>query len=105
MERAAFRDEIKLRLTGNLLELELNDETIDMIINSALRELQRYICTTELITVPFSKCIDLSTVTNESGNNIKVSSVSRIYRAEGFNSDSTDSSNSTVAVDPLYASQ
>ena len=43
MERKAYRDEIKLLLTGNILDLELDDATLDKIINSALREIQRYI--------------------------------------------------------------
>ena len=38
-----FRDEIKLKLTGDLLESELDDDTLNKIIKSALRELQRYI--------------------------------------------------------------
>ena len=58
MDIAAYRDEIKLKLTGNLLEIELDDATIDKVINSALRELQRYICSVEVMTIPFSPCID-----------------------------------------------
>ena len=34
-----FRDEIKLKLTGDLLESELDDDTLNKIIKSALREL------------------------------------------------------------------
>lgn len=47
------REEIRLKLTGDLLEIELEDDTIDQIIMSAIRELQRYITVTRLITVPF----------------------------------------------------
>jgi hypothetical protein len=35
-------DEIKLELTGGILDLELEDVTIEMIIRKALREIQRY---------------------------------------------------------------
>ena len=35
MKKEAFRDEIKLRLTGNLLELEIDDATIDKLIDAA----------------------------------------------------------------------
>ena len=41
----AIRDEIKLKLTGDLLEFELEDSTLDKVIYSAIRELQRYITT------------------------------------------------------------
>ena len=55
-----YRDEIKLKLTGYLLEMEIDDPTLDRIINSALREVQRYICDTNYITIPFQNCIDFS---------------------------------------------
>ena len=103
MKKEAFRDEIKLRLTGNLLELEIDDATIDKLIDAALREVQRYICSTRFITVPFKKCIDFNKKEDTGGKKIKVSSVSRVYRAIGFVSDS--GSNDTHAVDPMYASQ
>lgn len=103
MEMSSFRDEIKLKLTGNLLEIELDDSTIDSIINSALREMQRYICTTELVTIPFGRCIDLSEVKDVTGKNIKVSSVSRIYRTQGYIGENYG--NDYAAVDPMYASQ
>ena len=80
----AYREELRLKLTGGLLELELSDTAIDSILNSALRELRRYIDSTRLITVPFSRCIHLSDVKDAQGDFIKVSSVSRIYRAEGI---------------------
>ena len=37
VELAAYRDEIKLRLTGGVIDLELNDAAIDGCINSAFR--------------------------------------------------------------------
>ena len=43
MDMRAYVDEIKLSVTGGVLELEIGDETIMQIVNSALRELQRYI--------------------------------------------------------------
>lgn len=103
MDITALRDEIRLKLTGGLLDLELDDVTIDKIIQSTLRELQRYIANTRLITVPFEKCIDLSTVKDITGKPIKVSSVSRIYRTNGFVVD--DNENPNQAVDPMQASQ
>ena len=35
-------EELKLELTGQVLELELDDSTLDLTISKALRELQRY---------------------------------------------------------------
>lgn len=103
MDITALRDEIRLKLTGGLLDLELDDVTIDKIIQSTLRELQRYIANTRLVTVPFERCIDLSTVKDITGKPIKVSSVSRIYRTNGFVVD--DNENPNQAVDPMQASQ
>ena len=55
-----YREEIKLKLTGQILDIELDDDTIDSVIKSALREMQRYLSSTSLITVPFSRCIDIN---------------------------------------------
>lgn len=83
---------IKLQLTGNVLDIELTDNDIAEIVNMELREVQRYIDTTQFITVPFSQCIDLT--------NSKVSAVVRVYRTNSYNG-----SNQTGAfyADPMYA--
>ena len=54
MDLKSYVDEIKLKLTGNLLELEIDDETIVKVIYSAFREIQRYIDLTVYETMPFS---------------------------------------------------
>ena len=95
-----YRDEIKLKLTGYLLEMEIDDSTLDRIITSALREVQRYICDTNYITIPFQNCIDFSNKENTNGKQIKVNSVSRVYRTEGF----TSNGNSTT-MDPMQVAQ
>ena len=77
-----FRDEIKLKLTGDILESELDDDTYDKIINSALRELQRYINHTKLITIPYKECIDLSNPEDTNNEHIDVNSVVMVYRTE-----------------------
>lgn len=102
MDRQAYIDEIKFRLTGNLLETELDTKAFDTIINVSLREIQRYISSTKILTIPFSRCIDLSTVKDEDGKNIKVNSISRIFRAEGYVGDTTGP---TGLVDPMYVGQ
>lgn len=88
----AYRDEIRLRLTGGLLDLELDDAALDKVINAALREIQRYNCSTRLATIPFSPCIDLS--------ECKVSSVSRVFRSQGYMAAEGDMQGSWT--DPMY---
>lgn len=94
MQMQAYIDEIKLHLTGGVLQLEIDDSTIMKVVNSAFREVQRYIDTTKLETLPFQRCINL--------NPRKINSVVQIYRAEGFTSEtSTDSS----VQDPMLVQQ
>ena len=52
-------DEIKLELTGLILDMEINDETLVSVVKKALRELTRYWDESRLITIPFASCIDL----------------------------------------------
>lgn len=89
MNMQAYVDEIKLDVTGGILELEIPDSTIQRIVNSAMRELQRYICSTKLLTLKYEKAIDLS--------EYSINSVARVYRAEGLNNTSTGS----YTTDPL----
>ena len=104
MDITAYRDEIRLKLTGFMLDLELDDITLDRIIESCLREVQRYISSTKLITVPFSRCIDLSTIKDEEGKDIKVNSVSAVYRTDAtFNGDIKN--DNTSLVDPMSVAQ
>lgn len=102
MDRQAYIDEIKFRLTGNLLETELDTKAFDTIINVSLREIQRYISSTKILTIPFSKCIDMSKIKDEEDREVKINSISRIYRADGYVG---DTSSSTGMVDPMYAAQ
>ena len=71
MDMSAYIDELKLALSGNLLDLELDDSVFASVVNSSLREVQRYIGTTAIITVPYSSCIDCKPY--------KISSVSNIF--------------------------
>ncbi len=104
MDITAYRDEIRLKLTGGLIDLELDDVTIDRIVQSCMRELQRYITSTKLITIPYSRCINLQEITDDLGNPIKVSSVSRVYRTDSFAGDSGGTYTNAVT-DPMLASQ
>lgn len=92
MDMQAIKDEVLLKLTGNVTSIELSDATLTQVINSALREIQRYIDTLKMITIPYSSCIDVS--------EYKVSSIVGVRRAEGY----VDSDGKGMS-DPLYASQ
>ena len=42
MKLAQVLDEIKLELTGSVLEMEIEDSTLISVVNKSLRELERY---------------------------------------------------------------
>jgi len=102
MNKAAYRDEIRLRLTGGLLELEVDDSILDRVIDASLRELQRYICFPNLISIPYERCIDLSELRDRDGNQVKISSVIGIYRTVGYTGDVV---NGAYPSDPMYMAQ
>ena len=97
MTTSEMIDEIKLELTGGILKLEIPDETLKAVVDKALREVQRYIDTTKIITVPYSKCIDLD------GMEDKISAITNVFRIKGylFSDGEVDSSQ----VDPMWIAQ
>lgn len=92
MDIRAYIDEIKLKITGGVIDLEINDDVIASIVNASLRELQRYIDSTKIITIPYSACIDMSPY--------KPSSVSRVYRSVGYGVGNSEANNNSY--DPMY---
>lgn len=94
LDLQGYVDNIKLQLTGGVLDLELTDETLAQLVNAALREVQRYIASTKIITIPYKACIDLS--------EYNVSSVSRVFRADGYVIANSDIENSAAYTDPMY---
>lgn len=96
MDMAAYKDEVRVKLGGSVLELELDDSNLEKVINSAFREIQRYIDTTRLATIPYTPCIDLS--------DMGVSSVSRVFRHKGYLGNTSEVEGSSM-VDPVYAAQ
>ena len=90
--------EIKLELTGYILDMEITDETLVSVVKKALRELERFWDETTMITVPFASCINLE------GDFFKeqVSSIVKIYRTEGVG-DSSDGL--SVVNDPIQMAQ
>lgn len=76
MNREAYIDEIKLALTGFVLESELDENTYNLILDSSFREVQRYINTTSLITLPYNNCIDIS--------DLHVDVVTNVFRTAAY---------------------
>ena len=89
--------EIKLELTGYILDMEIDDETLVSVVKKSLRELERFWDETTMITVPFASCIDL---TGEFFKE-KVSSIVKIYRTDGVG----DASGLSVTNDPIQMAQ
>lgn len=94
MDMKAYIDEIKLEVTGGILELEIGDEVLQQVLNSSLRELQRYISSTNVVTLPYSKCIDFKE------HNLKVNTITKVLRASG---DGISANEQSVS-DPLQLS-
>lgn len=55
-----YIDRIKTMLGGDVLKIEIPDETIYKCIQIALETIEPYIPDTRYITLPFSRCIDMS---------------------------------------------
>ena len=87
--------EIKLRLTGGVLRLDIDDNALAGCVNSAFRQIQRYIDTTVIQTIPYSQAIDLT--------DCGVSSVVRVYRAQGY-MDGNGQQGDSFSYDPMYLS-
>lgn len=91
-------DEIKVELTGYILDMEITDETLVSVVKKALRELTRYWDESHLLTVPFASCINLDGEFFKE----KVSSIVKVYRTEGVGDASGGIS---VMNDPLQMAQ
>lgn len=97
MNMSYYVDHIKDQLTAyGLLETELSDDAWAKVVETAMQELLRYYDQTGLIAVPAQSCIDLAEV--EKKYNIKISSISNVYRTEalmgaGYNDD--------ISMDPV----
>ena len=90
-------DEIRLELTGYILDMEITDETLVSVVKKALRELTRYWDESHLLTIPYASCIDLEGAFFEE----KVSSIVKVYRTEGAG----ENSGFSVMNDPVQMSQ
>ena len=90
-------DEIRLELTGYILDMEITDETIVSVIKKGLRELTRFIDESHMVTCPYASCIDL----DGEFFNEKVSSIVKVYRTESMG----DSGGVSVINDPVQMAQ
>ena len=107
MRLADYVNEIKLELTGGVLELEITDDVIASLVNKAFREIQRYIDIPKLVTVPFAPCIDLGPWVDDKGvqhEGFKCSSIVRVYRTVGYNGNNVVTNNQNIN-DPMYMQQ
>ena len=107
MRLADYVNEIKLELTGGVLELEITDDVIASLVNKAFREIQRYIDIPKLVTVPFAPCIDLGPWVDDKGvqhEGFKCSSIVRVYRTVGYNGNNEVTNNQNIN-DPMYMQQ
>lgn len=74
--------------------MEIDDPTLDKIIDAGLREIQRYICTPLFRTIPYQKCIDLQKL--DIGH---VNTIERVFRTSGV------TGSDAVSDDPMLISQ
>lgn len=87
-------EEIKLTLTGGVLELEIEDKTLDLIVQRTLRELQRYWDESTIINIPFASCIDYSNTPLENCKEIV-----KVYRTVGIGNEDNTTGN---MLDPMW---
>ena len=88
--------EIKLELTGYILDIEIDATTLESAVKNSLRELERYWDETTLVTIPFSSCIDLAN--SELDLKEKVATIVKVYRTDAIGE-------TTNMGDPAYMQQ
>lgn len=81
---------IKLFISGDVLNLEIDDAIIGSLVEDSMRELQRYIDSTIFKTIPYQQCIDVTSW--------NISSVARVYRTRG---ETIAGQDSTSLADPM----
>ena len=90
---------VKFNLTGDVLELEISDESIARIIKESIKELQRYTNEFRLCECDFSNCIDLNDL-KEKGIMMDYYAIANVYRTKTIATASQP--NSLSQIDPLY---
>ena len=101
METQDYIDQIKLLLTGNILESEITDDTYKKIMDMSLKELNRYYNVTKLMTIKCpGTCIDLKDYP-------EINTVVNVFRPKGVGglSDAGSSKDADSTIDPVLMSQ
>lgn len=93
MTREELRDTIRFELTGFIVECELDNDALDFLITSKLKELRRYYSTTVYKTIPYARCIDLT------NSGIDALNVNAVYRQDAYGTNESDA----AKYDPFYA--
>ena len=83
-------EHVKFVLTGDVLELEISDESIARVCNDALKELQRYTNEFRLVEKEYHNCIDLS--------DLDYYAVANVYRTKTI----ANITDTKEPVDPVY---
>lgn len=95
MKTEEIIEEIRLTLTGGIVDLEVDDKTLEKVINKALREINRYCIESRLVTIPFSKCIDMS--------EYNVRYIANVFRAIPLGDSTSTTELGISTVDPMMA--
>jgi len=101
MTKEEYVSAIKLELTGGILDIEISDDKLGEIVDRVLKEIQRFIDSTEMLTIPYASCIDFKDVKVD-GRPIKVSSIFHVYRVEGYTGDTAAGGGGQGIIDPMY---
>ena len=103
MNLQTILEEIRITLTGDILELEISDDAIVKVVNTCIREINRYYNATTYKTLPYQQCIDFNNkvIANGEETMLHISSVSNVYRTTGMSS----ISDSSPMSDPLALAQ
>lgn len=112
-----FIEELELKITGDILECELDSHNLERVVKSAIRELQRYYTEGVLINASFSPCIHLDklvigtkiledgTEEKEYLTKDKISSVTAVFRDRGLAVDSDSEGGHIGMTDPMQMAQ
>ena len=86
-----YTEFVKFNLTGDVLELEISDESIAKVVKESLKEIQRYTNEFRLKEVAYSNCIDISGLDSYA--------VTNVYRTKSIANLNEDVNGVT---DPVY---
>lgn len=92
MKLKDYIEYVKFALTGDVLVLEISDESIGKVVMNALQELQRHTNEFRLIEKDFHNCIDMS--------DVDYYAIAHVYRTKC--PANIESTSGTEPIDPIY---